>query len=379
MVTSLAGTTQETWKIASANINKELKLTMAANKFIAPTASFSEKMQKEQEFFSKPFLMSYSGLNRLMFSPALFYNHYILGQREDVTDRNMIEGSLIHCLLLKPESFDDQFVLSVADLPSDNPRTVLHTLFNHYKEIKQSDPEDKREELHEFAYAIIDILADMNLYQSLKTDIQRLDKMMIEKNVHYWEYLKKAEGRIVIDQDLYDFAAAAVEKIKNTPSVIDAMGFFEDPAFTGVTKQNELQLTMFDDTLKFGLRGIIDNLVIDPKKKIIKVNDLKKTSKDLLSFKDSIEYYRYYLQAAMYHKLVEHVYLSRPEYEDFKIVFRFVVVDSYMQIAPIKVSEETMTEWLKILNEKLEHANYHFTTQNFELPYDFLIQSEVTL
>lgn len=351
---------------------------MAAPRFIAPEVSFSDRMQKEEEFFSKPFLLSYSGLNKLLYSPALFYNHYVLGQRDDTEDRNMIEGKLIHCLLLKPESFDEQFVLSAMDIPSDNPRKLLHTLFDHYKEIKRNDPEEVREDLHEFAGAILDILTDMNLYQTLKTNEQRLEKIITEKHVSYWEYLKKSESRTIIDHDTYTFATNVVEKIKNTPSVIDVMGFFEDP-LRGISKQNEVELVKFCDEFEFGLRGFIDNLVFDPVAREIKVNDLKKTSKDISSFTDSIEYYRYYLQAAMYHKLVEHVYLSRPEYKDFKITFRFVVVDPYMQIAPIRISDETMQKWIELLDDKLQQANYHFQNKSFELPYEFLINSEVVL
>ena len=349
-----------------------------AAKFMAPSATFSEKMQKEEEFFSKHFMMSYSGLNRLLFSPALFYNHYVLGQREDTNDRNMIEGKLIHCLLLNPQDFDKEFVISPSDLPSDNPRQLLHTLHSHYKEIKRNNPEDTREELVEFQGAILDILTDMKLYQTLKTDSQRIEKIAIEKNVAYWEYLKKAEGRTVIDFDLHKFATAVVDKIKNTVSVIEVMGFFED-FLKPVTKLNEVELVMFPKNTEFGLRGIIDNLVIDPHNKEIRVNDLKKTSKDISSFTESIDYYKYYLQAAMYHKLVSDVYLSRPEYADYKITFRFVVVDPYMQIAPIRVSDEKMQEWLKVLDQKLEEANYHFTSKNFDLPYTFLVNNEVVL
>ena len=32
----------------------------------------------EQEFYSKPLYLSYSGLNKLLFSPKLYYKHYIL-------------------------------------------------------------------------------------------------------------------------------------------------------------------------------------------------------------------------------------------------------------------------------------------------------------
>lgn len=348
---------------------------MAVARFTSDVA-FAERMQKEEAFFSKPFLLSYSGLNKLLFSPALFYNHYVLGQRDDVEDKNMVEGKLIHCLLLKPEGFDDEFVLSAVNIPSDNPKKLLQTLFNHYKELKASG--DTREDLHEFNDAIIDILVDMNLYQSLKTDAQRLDKIITEDHVAYWDYMKKSEGRTVVDQDTYDFAKSVVEKIQSKPVVMEVMGFFGD-SFNGVTKQNEIELAMFDEDMLFGLRGFVDNLVFDSAAKEIRVNDLKKTSKDIGSFKDSIEYYRYWMQAAIYYKLVEHVYLSQPAYADYKITFRFVVVDPYMQIAPIRVSDETMVEWLQKTSEMIDKANFHFEKKSFELPYEFLVNNEVVL
>jgi hypothetical protein len=348
---------------------------MKVNKFTTDVA-FAERMQKEEEFFSKPFLLSYSGLNKLLFSPALFYSHYVLGQRDDVEDKNMVEGKLIHCLLLKPESFDDEFVLSAVNTPSDNPKKLLQTLFAHHKELKSSG--DTREELHEYNNAIIDILTDMNLYQSLKTDAQRLDKIITEDHVAYWEYMKKAEGRTVVDHDTYAFATSVVDKIKSKPNVMDVMGFFGD-SFNGVTKQNEIELAMFDEKFLFGFRGFVDNLVFDSVAKEIRVNDLKKTSKDIGSFTDSIEYYRYWMQAAMYYKMVENVYLSKAEYADYKITFRFVVVDPYMQIAPIKVSDDTMKEWLVKTDEMLDRANFHFENKSFELPYEFLVNGEIVL
>ena len=159
---------------------------------------------------------------------------------------------------------------------------------------------------------------------------------------------------------------------------MDVMGFFGD-SMNGVTKQNEIELAKFDEEFLFGLRGFVDNLVFDNMNKEIRVNDLKKTSKDIGSFTDSIEYFRYWMQAAIYYMLVEHVYLSQPAYADYKISFRFVVVDPYMQIAPIRVSDETMQEWLVKTKEKIAQANYHFENKSFELPYEFLINKEIVL
>lgn len=343
--------------------------------FIAPPP-ISERMQKEEEFFNKAFLMSYSGLNKLLYSPALFYQHYVLKQRDDSQDQNMIEGSLIHCLLLHPDNFDNQFVLSVQDVPSDNPKQALHSLYNHYKELSAMG--DTRSTLEEFGDAILDILKDMNLYQSLKTDAQRLEKMINEKHAEYFTYLTKAEGKIVVDPPTYQFCKSVVEKITSNPVVMEKMGYFGD-SFNGITKENEKELISFPEELPFGFRGFVDNLVFDPANKTIRVNDLKKTSKDLNSFKDSIEYFRYWIQAAMYHKLVQANYLSQPQYHDWKIEFRFIVVDPYMQIAPIAVSDDTMQEWISKTDEKINEAAYHFQTRSFELPYEFLINTELVL
>lgn len=338
------------------------------NKYVS-SIPLSERIQKEQEFFDKPFLMSYSGLNKLAFSPASFYMHYVMGQKDDMMDKNMIEGSLIHCLLLTPEKFDEMFVISSNDLPSDNPRAVLHTVFNHYKELKSTS--DTREKLEEFASAILDVLKDVNLYQSLKTDGQRIEKMINPKHIAYWEYLKKAEGRVVIDDDTYNFCKAVVEKITTTANVMDVMGFFSD-SFAPVEKHNELQLVKFADNPYFGLRGIIDNLVIDHNAKEIRINDLKKTSKTISQFPESIEYYNYWIQAAIYKKLVEHVYTQHERYLGYKITFRFLVVDPFMQIAPIRISDETLAKWEEETDKLLDEAKFHFESKNFELPYKFI-------
>jgi hypothetical protein len=233
---------------------------------------------------------------------------------------------------------------------------------------------DTRESLEEFAEAILDVLKDVNLYQSLKTDGQRVEKMIIPKHVAYWEYLKKAEGRTVIDQDVYDFCKAVVEKITSTVSVMDVMGYFSD-SFSQLEKHNEIELTKLDPESPFGLRGFIDNLVIDNINKEIRVNDLKKTSKTISQFPDSIEYYNYWIQAAMYKKLVEHVYTSQPKYFGYKITFRFLVVDPFMQIAPIRVSDETLSKWEEETDKLLDEAKYHFETKNFELPYKFIVNN----
>lgn len=349
---------------------------MAASKFITPPP-LSERISKEEEFFSKDFYLSYSGLNKLLFSPALFYNHYVLKQRDDSYDQNMVEGSLIHCLLLEKGSFDDKFLISPADTPSDSQRDILDALYLHYKELRREG--DARENLDEFTGAILDYLEDRNLYQSMKPET-RLTKMINDTTEAYWQYLKKAEGKTIIDQETYDFAKSVVEKITSNAIVMETMGFFGDE-MNGISCTNEVELLMEPSASEypFGFRGFIDNLVIDKENKTIRINDLKKTSKTVSSFPDTIEYFNYWAQAALYTVLIEDAFLSIPVYDGWTTEFRFIVVDSQMQIAPIKVSSKTMAQWKEKLTDALLEASYHFEKRNFELPYKFLTDKELVI
>ena len=345
--------------------------------FIAPP-TLSERITREEDFFSRGFVMSYSGLNKLVYSPALFYQHYVLNQREDTTDISAIEGSLIHCLLLKPESFDDEYVLSVQNLPNDNQRKVIDMLYAHVQELQRGGGIEPGNTLNEYKNALIDILKDMNLYQTLKTDEQRLEKVINSRTVEYFDMLINSSTKTIISHDTYNFCKSVVDKITSNPAVMNVMGYFAD-SFNGITKFNEIELAAMPEEYAFGLRGFIDNLVFDPMTKTIRVNDVKKTSKALSNFTDSIEYYNYWMQAAMYHILVESSYKSIPAYADWNIEFRFIVIDPYMQIAPIKVSDATMQTWIEKTREKLNEANHHFTTRRFDLPYQFLLNDELVL
>ena len=325
-----------------------------------------ERLKLEDEFFSQPFMMSYSGLNKLLFSPVLFYQHYILKQKDDVVDKPMVEGKLLHCLLLNPEEFENEFVLMSSDMPSDGPKKVLDRIYEIMKQ------EGKTFLDHSYMDHILDVLKEQNLYQSLKTDAQRIDKMTASKNILYLDYKFEAERKTVVDQDMYDFAKLTVDTIKSRSDLMRIMGFEKDSLTINVKQHNELDLVCLEfEDYYFGIRGIIDNLVVDHDNKVIRVNDLKKTSKSIGQFEESIEYYNYWMQAALYRLLVNHV-KETTFGVDYPVEFRFIVVDPYMQIAPIRISEETMDAWTLKLNDELDKANYHFKEREFSLPYKFL-------
>lgn len=316
-------------------------------------------------------MMSYSGLNKLAYSPGAFYQHYILKQREDTTDKAAIEGRLIHCMLLTPERFEDEFVVLPDSFPSDNPKRVIERVKNHLTEVypdSEINKETVLEYLESIQNAILDILKDENLYQTLKTDAQRLDKMLTDKNMEYLFFLLKCKTRTVVDKSMLEFAQKVREELMSKPHIRELMGH---DGREDVKIFNELEVASFLEDYTFGLKGIIDNIVVDHRQKVIRVNDLKKTSKALSSFNDTIEYYKYWMQAAIYFKIVNNIKQTTFGV-DYPVEFRFIVIDPYMHIAPFKVSDATMTKFIEMTDDTLSLAQYHFSNRDFSLPVEAL-------
>jgi len=232
----------------------------------------------EKDFYNRKFFYSYSSLNKLIWNPQIFYQMYVLGLKEEKLDAHLVQGKLIHLLLLEPEKFEKEFMMTPSTLPSGNLRVVVDRVFKHYTELSRNG--DDRTELAQFDGAILDV--------------------------------NKA----------------------------------------------------------YGLKGIIDNLVIDHDKKIIYVNDIKTTSKDLKDFPETIEYYSYWLQAIIYMIIVNHLYGDLTG-QGYQTKFHFVVIDRTFQSYAFPVSEETLNKWLDRFQDCIAKAEWHYKNRSYELPYDF--------
>ena len=132
---------------------------------------------------------------------------------------------------------------------------------------------------------------------------------------------------------------------------------------------NEKKLECKLNDFKFGLKGIIDKYIIDDESKTITIVDLKTTAKPLENFAETVDFYNYWLQAAIYSLLV--MKNVDEKQQDYKIIFKFVVIDKYDQVYVFPVSEETLLKWTNGLREALTEANYHYSERKYDLPYDF--------
>ena len=327
----------------------------------------------EKDFYAKKFYFSYSSLNKLMWNPAVFYQQYVLGLKEERTDAHLVQGKIVHALLLEEEKFNDHFIISPSKLPGDSVKVVIDRVFAHHQELAQNG--DTRTELLHFDQAILDVMVDMNYHQSLKTDQQRLDKIISAESTSYWSFLKTKGNKTLIDQDSYDFCKNAVELIKTNKELCSLIGC-NTTEFDNVEVFNELPLTVEYAKAEFGLKGIIDNVVINHDKKIIFINDIKTTSKDLKDFPETVEFYSYWLQAVIYCTMIGIKYKDLLE-SGYQMKFHFVVIDRAFQTYSFLVTENTLNSWLDRMNKVLEAANWHYQNKRYDLPYNFATGSVV--
>ena len=323
----------------------------------------------EERFYSKPFYLSYSGLNKLLYSPRVFYNQYVLGVREEKLDTHLVEGKLIHNFILE-ENFNDSFILGLDKVPTDNAKIIVDTVWARAKMDKVAHVD-----FDQFGDIVLELMLSLSYYQNLKTDAQRLDKVFTEANNNYYNFLQQESGKTLVSQETYNKCLDISNELLAEEEVLVAMGINDCP---GCEILNEHYLTDQIEGYKFFIKGYLDRIVIDHKRRVIRIVDIKTTSKPIDKFRETIEYFRYNNQAAMYIKLIQKYNAGLNPDDHWKIEFNFVVVDQFKQVYVFPVSKATMISWDATLMTDIDKFNWHFVNNKFTLPYD-LVKEKIIL
>ena len=318
------------------------------------------------QFYNKKFYFSYSSINKLLFSPRMFYSHYVLNQREDSTDAHLVTGRVLHCLLLDPHTFDEQFTLLPGKLPSGNNKQIIDNIFKYHCTVGNDSLN-----LDDYSNEILTQLLTINLHQSLKTDEQRLAKILTEEHKDYFNFLKTSLDKTVVDEPTLHGCKESVEVLRNNTSVRALLQLDRTEEDTHITVHNELPLLIDVDYLPFGFKGILDNVVIDSESKTIFISDLKTTGKNLTDFPDAVKFYKYWIQAVVYYKMAYYKFVKGLSDEiDWNIVVTFIVIDKYNQVYPFQVSQESLAIWQQDFENIEDVVKYHYENKDFTLPYE---------
>jgi len=227
-------------------------------------------------FYKKPFWFSYSSINKLLFSPRMFYSHYVLNQREDSTDAHLVAGRVLHCLLFEPEAFDNQFILLPGKLPSGNNKQIIDNIFKYHLTLGNNTLN-----LSDYSQEILTQLLTVNLYQNLKTDQQRIDKLLTQENLDYFEFLKSSLDKTVVDEPTLAACRVSVEVLRANQDIRTLLQLDKEEDDKTIEVYNELFIKAEPSEQRFGYHGMLDNVVIDHNTKTIFINDLKTIGKSI--------------------------------------------------------------------------------------------------
>ena len=317
-------------------------------------------------FYKKEFNFSYSSINKLLFSPRMFYNHYVLKQKEDSTDSHLVIGRVLHCLLLEPANFDNQFAVMTSKIPSENNKKIIDNIFKNYL-VNQNNTLT----LEDYSKDILTHLLTINLHQSLKTDQQRLDKILTDENNEYFEFLKLSLGKTVIDQTILDNCKMSLDVIKANDDVRALLQLDKIQEDDEIEVYNELIVSISNKNLPFGFKGVLDNVVVDHNSKTIFINDLKTSGKSIQDFPESVDYYKYWIQGTIYVMLASEKFLK--DKQDWNVQLTFIVIDKYNQVYPYQVSSESLNKWKIDFEKIVTQIRWHYDNKQYDLPYDLAL------
>lgn len=317
-------------------------------------------------FYKKEFNFSYSSINKLLFSPRMFYNHYVLKEKEDSTDSHLVIGRVLHCLLLEPANFDNEFAVMTSKIPSENNKKIIDNIFRNYL-VNQNNTLT----LEDYSKDILTYLLTINLHQSLKTDQQRLDKILTDENNEYFEFLKLSLGKTVIDQIILDNCKKSLDVIKANNDVRALLQLDKIQEDDEIEVYNELIVSMSDENLPFGFKGILDNVVVDHNSKTLFINDLKTSGKSIQDFPESVDYYKYWIQGTIYVMLASEKFLK--DKQDWNVQLTFIVIDKYNQVYPYQVSSESLNKWKIDFEKIVTQIRWHYDNKQYDLPYDLAL------
>ena len=254
-------------------------------------------------------------------------------------------------------------------LPSDNPKKIIDNIFRTHLGYGNNSLT-----LEDYSQDILTQLLTANLYQNLKTDQQRLDKILTDDHKEYFEFLKQSLDKSIVDQPTLDGCKAQVEILKSNSDVRTLLALDISEEDTHIETYNELHIKVDHDKLPFGFHGILDNVVVDTEAKVIFINDLKTTGKSIQDFPEAVEYYKYWIQAVIYTILASDKLLKdKPQRQRWQVKVTFIVIDKYNLVYPFQVSAESMSQWKSDFGEVLKIAKWHYENKRYDLPYDLAV------
>lgn len=275
------------------------------------------------------------------------------------------KGQEIHMYLLEPEEFDKKYTFFDYTLPKSPQQKQFCEAFANLKKGK------KDEKL---------LKAYRTAYVSKESDEIVLEKAKnLEKD--YQEYIKYLKMRFQYEKVLPGSVLNQYNEIKlNLLSHKKAreLMFNEEQSLFGNTDKlfikNEIPIEWVHPTTRIECKSMLDRLVIDYEKKVVKMIDLK-TSSHIAEFKDKALEYRYHRQLAFYWMAL-YWYFANELHLDINEFTKETYIVAVSTKTPTetkvyKVSDIRLTEGLQEIDVLMKELKWHFDNNEWDYPRSY--------
>lgn len=153
-------------------------------------------------------------------------------------------------------------------------------------------------------------------------DEKRLEKIITDDARAYFQFLKIKGNKDLIDDVTLARCNEAVTAVRENKEACELLGLFVDEMDNvDITMRNTWRLRLIN---LFGLKGVLDNVKVDHKHKTVFINDLKTTGKTITEFRETLEVFNYWAQAAIYERLVMYNLVDVLGSGEWKVIFNFM-------------------------------------------------------
>jgi hypothetical protein len=197
-----------------------------------------------------------------------YYKKFVAGTYlEEEETRSSLIGSLVHTLILEPEEFDTKYYKGTGEPPKGIMGEFVELLYKHTIACTTEEGVVTKD--------FLDIAKAAHSDSSYKIPIDKVLKKFVSSGAQrYYSQLRDTREKNLKVVSEYDMmlAEGITETLKMDDSIIGEV--INQETTDDITVFNELKIDGFE-LYGLPLKGMLDKLIIDHKKKMVNIYDLK--------------------------------------------------------------------------------------------------------
>lgn len=290
---------------------------------------------------------SYSSIKVFIEDRKKYYKKYVLKQSIKEPDtQSTIFGSLVDCLLLTPDEFDNKFTLSITSTPKPQYKKLIDELMNVTARSLNDSGEVTRdlEDMLEEAYNNVKFDRNGNIVEFKRDGFEVVKGKFMGSDMEiYYKQLRGAHDKEVVEPLTIENALRVVNELRSNSVTAEIINMTTNSEVTVYNQfpiignlNNALRGSVEQGEEEYEAKCLVDKIIIDHSTKTIHIYDLKTAWDNEGEFLNNYFKYKYYIQGALYFYLVVEWMKKQPQLEGYSVRWpAFIVVDSSNYKSPL--------------------------------------------